>query len=169
MTFSSCTFKLTFKPFFCLLADATIVHSAEWWLDLMSSLIPVLEHTNTWRSSMNVFHTVCTSLLHLSNTCKSDKNQKCLSISQVISRTTFRKIVNINLSVVMGTSPVRKRILGQGTFGKWEKMMDCNYLCFEKVFPHKPLKDSKMENHSCGTWCSSLCRTGPGPILTSRG
>lgn len=55
--------KLVFKFSFLFLphAGATIVPSVEWWQGQMSSLIPALEHTNTWRSSMNVFHTVSTS------------------------------------------------------------------------------------------------------------
>lgn len=58
-------------------AGATIVPSVEWWRGRMSSLILALEHTNTWKSSMNVFHTVSTSLLHLFDKCNSGESKMC--------------------------------------------------------------------------------------------
>lgn len=68
---------LNFLFFFCPCAGATIVPSVEWWRGRMSFLIPVLEHTNTWRSSMNAFHTVSTSLLHLLDKCNSGESKMC--------------------------------------------------------------------------------------------
>lgn len=67
VAFFSCNSDLYLNLLFSFLprAGATIVPSVEWWQGRMSSLIPALEHTNTWKSSMNVFHTVSTSLLHL--------------------------------------------------------------------------------------------------------
>lgn len=68
---------LNFLFFFGPRAGATIVPSVEWWRGRMSFLIPVLEHTNTWKSSMNAFHTVSTSLLHLLNKCNSGESKMC--------------------------------------------------------------------------------------------
>lgn len=68
---------LNFRFSFLPCAGATIVPSVEWWRGPMSSLIPALEHTNTWKSNMNVFHTVSTSLLHLFDKCNNGESKMC--------------------------------------------------------------------------------------------
>lgn len=58
-----------FVPSVCVFSGVITGRSALLWPDRMHFLIPALEHTNTWRSSMSASHTVCICLtltcLHL--------------------------------------------------------------------------------------------------------